>query len=121
MARIDLDDESIPLWVRIKECMRMCDVATIEAKKRGAEMVEAEAAYYTAKAEESFRLLNEGYANTLIQSVIKGIARVSEAMKRYHAAEVSYKNAVEAIQVWKLKLRVLEAEYEREWNQTNRM
>ena len=117
---VELNDESIPMWVRIEECMRLIDLAISEAKSRGSAMVEKEAAYYTAKAQESFSLLEAGYANTYIQTVIKGRPRVSEAMSAYHAAEVEYKNANEAIQAYKLKLRVMEAELEREWEQEKR-
>lgn len=116
-----LDDESLPLWVRIEECMRRLDQALMEAKTRGAVMVEKEAAYYTAKAQESFLLLEQGYANTYIQTVIKGRPPVSEAMSAFHAAEVEYKNANEAINVFKAKLRVLENELEREWSQQKRV
>ena len=119
--RIAVDDESIPLWVRIEECIRLIDLALLEAKRRGRVMVEKEAAYYTAKAKESFLLLEEGYANTLIQMVIKGRPNVAEAMSEYHAAEVEYKNANEAIQAMKLKLRVLENEQQRDWEQARRM
>lgn len=119
--QVPIDDESIPLWVRIEECMRLVDLALKEAKRRGAVMVEKEAAYYTAKAAESFRLLEAGYANTYIQTVIKGRPGVSEAMSEYHAAEVEYRNANEAINVMKVKLRVLENEQEREWMQAKRM
>lgn len=116
-----LDDEDVPLWVRIQECMRLLDLALKEAKSRGQAMVEAERLYYTAKAQESFRLLEAGYANTYIQTVIKGRPEVSEAMSAYHEAEVQYKNANEALQVFKTKLRVLENENEREWEQARRM
>lgn len=112
---IPLDDESVPLWVRIEECMRLTDKALAEAKRRGRIMVKKEAAYYTAKAKTSFTMLEAGYANTYIQQTIKGQTAVSEAMSEYHAAEVEYKNACEAVQVYKLKMRVLEAQYEREW------
>lgn len=112
---IPLDDEGIPLWVRIEECMRLTDTALAEAKRRGRVMVEAETAYYTAKAQASYQMLEAGYVNTYIQQTIKGQPIVSEAMSEYHAAEVEYKNACEAVQVYKLKMRVLEAQYEREW------
>lgn len=121
MSGVLLDDESVPLWVRIQECMRLCDLAVSESKARGRRMVEAEAAYYTEKARESFELLTAGYANTFIQTVVKGRPKVAEAMEAYHAAEVEYKNAQDAINVYKLKLRVLESELEREWEQTRRM
>lgn len=119
--QVALDDESVPLWVRIEECIRLIDLALKEAKSRGRLMVEKELAYYGAKAEESFRLLEAGYANTYIQTVIKGRPGVKEAMGEYHEAEVLYKNANEAIQALKLKLRVLENEQQRDWEQAKRM
>lgn len=119
-AEVFLDDESVPVWVRRNECVRLLDLALSEAKRRGAVMVEAEAAYYTAKARASFSLLEQGHANTLIQSVVKGVPEVSGAMAAYHAAEVEYKNANEAINVYKMKLRVLEADLEREYEQARR-
>lgn len=118
---IPIDDESIPLWLRIEECMRLLDIALREAKRRGQRMVNCECEYYTAKANECFELLEAGYANTFIQQVIKGRPRVADAMTRYHAAEVEYRNANEAINAMKVKLRVLENEQEREWNQAKRM
>lgn len=118
MSEIYLDDDSIPMWVRIEECMRMLDLAVKQSKERGRRMVEREIDYYTAKAEESYRMLEAGYANTYIQTVIKGQPKVAAAMGEYHAAEVEYKNANEAIQAYKLKLRVMEAELEREYGQS---
>lgn len=118
---VPLDDESIPLWVRIEECMRLLDLALKEAKSRGKLMVERECQYYTAKATECFELLEAGYTNTFIQQVIKGRPNVAESMQLYHAAEVEYKNANEAINAAKAKLRVLENEQEREWEQAKRM
>lgn len=120
-ADVHLDDESIPIWMRRNECIRMLDLALLEAKRRGAAMVEAEREYYSKKAHESFELLEAGYANTYIQTVIKGRPGVSEAMSAYHAAEVEYKNACEAINVFKMKLRSLESDMEREYEQTRRM
>ena len=121
MSEIYLDDDSIPMWVRIEECMRLLDLAIKEAKERGRKMVEREVEYYAAKAEESYRMLEAGYANTYIQTVIKGQEKVAAAMGEYHAAEVEYRNANEAIQVYKLKLRVMESELEREHEQARRM
>lgn len=118
---VAIDDDSIPLWVRIEEAMRLLDTALREAKSRGRVMVEKEARYYSAKAQESFDMLEAGFTNTYIQTVIKGRPKVAKAMSEYHEAEVLYKNANEALQVVKLKLRVLEAEMEREWNNQNRM
>lgn len=121
MSEIRLDDDSIPVWVRVRECLRLLDLAISEAKKRGRKMVVAEAAYYSAKADESFDLLEAGHANTFIQQVIKGRPRVNEALSEYHRAEVEYKNANEAINAYKLALRVLENEQQRDYEQEKRM
>ena len=107
----------LPLWEQIGHCMRMLDTALLECKTRGASMVEAEARYYTAKARESFELLEAGHANTYIQTVIKGRPNVCEAMSAYHAAQVEYENAREARNVWKKKLDTLREQYQREWSQ----
>lgn len=121
MPDLMLDDESIPVHVRKMEAKRLLNLAISEAKRRGVEMVLAESRYYTAKADESFRLLEAGYANTFIQTVIKGRPGVAEAMSAYHSAEVEYKNANEAINAYKLVLKTLEADEEREWEQEKRM
>lgn len=120
-AEIYLDDESIPLWVRIQECTRLLDRALVERRDRGREFANAEADYYMAKEEESFELLNAGYANTFIQTVIKGRPKVNEAMRVRDIKKVEFENADHAINVFKLKLRVLESEMEREWSQQNRL
>lgn len=118
---IRLDDDSIPLWVRRQECMNLLDLALSECKVRGNTFAHAKNRYYTEKSKESFHLLNAGYANTFIQTVIKGRPSVAEAMLDYDIANVEYENAMQAINVYKLKLRALEAEIEREWEQTRRM
>ena len=120
-ADIMLDDESIPIHVRKMEAKKLLNRAIAAAKRRGIEMNLAESHYYTVKAEESFELLEAGHANTFIQTVIKGRPRVVEAMREYHDAEVEYKNANEAIQAYKLILKTLEADEEREWEQARRM
>lgn len=111
------DMYELPLWEQISRCMSMLDTALLECKTRGAVMVQAEAEYYTAKAQESFELLEAGYAVTYIQTVIKGRPRVCEAMTKYHAAQVEYENAREARNVWKKKLDTLREQYQREWGQ----
>lgn len=121
MPELMLDDESIPIHVRKMEAKRLLNLAIAEAKRRGIEMNVCESRYYTAKADESFNLLEAGYANTFIQTVIKGRPGVVEAMRSYHDAEVEYKNANEAINAYKLVLKTLEADEEREWEQARNM
>ena len=121
MSEITLDDETIPIWVRKQECIRLMDLALSESKTRGNAFAHAKNKYYTEKSRESFNLLDAGYANTFIQTVIKGRPSVAEAMLDYDITSVEYENAKQAVNVYKLKLKVLEAEIEREWEQARRM
>lgn len=115
------DDESIPLHVRRDECIRQLEYALKLCRQRGLAMCDAEAAYYTAKAETVYELKESKMPATLIALVVKGAKEVVRKLRDFHAAEVEYKNAQEAVNVYKLVLRSFESEIEREWNQAKRM
>ena len=115
-----LDDESLPTFLRRDECIRLLDLAISEYKRRGKEMVDAEMDYYATKAEEALAMLDAGYSNTFISAVIKGRPEVCKAMGRFHEAEVLWKNAEHAINAYKLKLRSLENDIAREYEQCSR-
>lgn len=114
-------DETLPTHVRVEACMRLIRDSMARAAEFGEAYAAAKASYYGAKDRECFALLDAGHANTFIQTVIKGRPSASAALRAYDMAEVEYKNANEAIQAYKLVLRVLEAELEREWNDARRM
>ena len=103
------------LWEEIQECSRMLNVSLELAKSRGNQMVEAEAAYYTAKARTAYQMERDGKSASFIGMVIKGMPDVSEAMELYHRREVEYRNANEAIMTYKKQLDMLREQYAREW------
>lgn len=105
------------IWEEIQECSRMLNVALEQAKSRGNQMVEAEAAYYTAKARTAYQMERDGKSASFIGMVIKGMPGVSEAMELYHRREIEYRNANEAIMVHKKQLDMLREQYQREWTQ----
>ena len=105
------------LWGEIQEVTRLLDLSLKEAKERGNRYVLAEAAYYSAKAQTAFAMKEEGYPVTFIETVIKGVPEVAQAMSAYHAAQVEYENAREARNVYKKKLDTLREQYAREWSQ----
>ena len=119
--QVPIDDESIPLHIRRDECIRMLEWALKLSRQRGLKMVDFEADYYNAKAEAVFSMKDDGIPATLIAQAVKGLPTVSGELRQFHAAEVEYKNAQEAVNVYKLKLRSLESEIEREWEQAKRM
>lgn len=103
------------IWDEIQECSRMLDNALVLAKERGNLMVEAEAAYYTAKTRTAYQMERDGKSASFIGMVIKGMPGVSEAMELYHRRGVEYRNANEAIMVYKKQFDMLREQYAREW------
>ena len=120
-ADIAFDDESIPLHVRRDEAERMAKLALREPKLRGLAWSKAEAQYYSAKAEETAELYARGYPATLVANLIKGQPKTNKLLERRLAEQIGYKNAVEAVNVYKLIARMLNDEIEREWGQARRM
>lgn len=109
------------MWDEIQATIADLDLALAKAKERGLLMNQSEAHYYTVKDERVRELIEEGKSGTVISMIIKGEPDVNEAMKTYHDYQVLYKNAVEAVNCYKLLLRVQENQYEREWGQAKRL
>lgn len=110
----------LDLWGEICETKRLMDLALVESKTRGRRMNETEAHYYTVKDIRVRELLDENKSGTVIQMVIKGEQEVNEAMRAFHDAQVEYKNACEAVNVYKKWLDTLREQYQREWGQAGR-
>ena len=104
------------MWAEIQETLSNLDLALSEAKARGLEYSRAEAAYYSAKDRRVRELMEDGLSATAIQMIVKGEESVNDKLQHYRDMEVLYKNALEAVNVYKLRLRVLESQYEREWS-----
>lgn len=91
------------------------DLALAKARERGQKMTIAEAHYYSVKDRRVRELMDEGLSASAISMMIKGEPGVNEAMKDFHDMQVLYKNACEAIQVYKRRFDFLKEEYQREW------
>lgn len=109
------------MWDEIQQAQSDLDLALSKARERGQKMVVAEAHYYSVKDKRVRELMDEGYSASAIAMMIKGEPEVNEAMSEYHDYQVLYRNACEAINVFKLNLKLLENQYEREWEQAKRI
>ena len=74
-------------------------------------------AYEIAKARRTLELRSEGTPVTIIPSLVQGYEDVNEARMLKDSAEALYAAAKEVVNVTKLKIRVLEAQINREWYQ----
>lgn len=89
--------------------------ALIQISKRGEEYALAECEY---RAELSKRMLErktEGVAATILSDVCRGEPDIANLKFQRDCAEAKYKAALEAVNVYKLKIKSVEAQIDREW------
>lgn len=83
----------------------------------GLKLAEAEHDYKVELAKTALELKEKGTAVTMLPLVIYGTGAVPKLRLQRDTAEVMYKTAQENIQAMKLRLRLVEAQIEREWGQ----
>lgn len=86
-----------------------------EFGKRGKAYADAEKTYRVALAKQILIERDNKVPVTIISDICRGNPEIARLRFQKDVAEVSYKAAMEAIQVYKLNIRVLESAIEREW------
>lgn len=88
-------------------------------KERGIEYAKCESEYKMELAKCILRLKDqEKRPATLILNLAYGDSTVNKKRLDRDIAEVLYKSALEAVNVFKLKIRVMENQYDKEWGNT---
>jgi len=100
----------------IGERTKTLDAALRAFGKRGQENAEAERAYRVALAAKILVERDKGTPVTIISDICRGNAEIADLKFKRDVAEVMYKSAMEAINVYKLNLRLLEGQRDMEWN-----
>ena len=101
----------------------MNEVAIMEAAlkqlgERGKVYAKAEMDYKIAMRTEILRLRDEGQKVTVIKDLCYGTPSIAKLRLDRDIAETMYKSALEAINVKKLKIRIMENQYDKEWGNT---
>lgn len=102
----------IPALMRDRELMK---TASRELKERGVALAKAEAEYQAAKNATALRMKAEGFSATMINLILKGDDHVSQLLFARDCAQVEYDSAKEALNVYKLDARLIEAQIDREY------
>lgn len=103
------------LTQELREKRNLMNLALSESAKRGKELAEKERSYKIGNAE--FILLHKGeFAATLIKELAQGDKVVSKLRYERDIANVLYDSAKEAVLSYKLELRIIESQIQREWN-----
>lgn len=98
------------------ESRRLMKEALKERLERGRIWREADRNYHIIKAETTARLLGEGKPATLVKDLVRGDKAVAEADYERGLAKDAFENSTEAINVYKIDVKVIEGDIDREWH-----
>ena len=108
------------LFNDIQQLMKELSTSIKLLRKNGNELAEAEKDYKVTLRQEALKLRAEkNMPVTLINQIIYGVPEVAEKRFKRDVAQTMYDTNQEHINVTKLKLRLLEAQLNREWGSNN--
>lgn len=103
------------LYGEMRHYMRLLDAAVGEYPVRGKRAAEAERAYRIALAEEELTKRAEGIPATLVRDVARGQKDIAKLAFERDCALRVFESAGEAINSYKLQLRLIASQLDREW------
>ena len=105
----------LDLYTELQEKTRQLDISIKQLRSSGTAYAEAERAYKILLRTECLKLRDEGMAIGMIDKTCYGIPTVAEARFKRDVAEAVYKANLEAINSFKLEMRLIENQLSREW------
>jgi hypothetical protein len=106
---------NIDLYEEIQRLMAELTASIRKLRDNGAKLAEAERDYKLTLRQEALRLRAGDMPVTLINNIIYGVPEVAEKRFKRDVEQANYDANKEHINVTKLKLRILEAQLNREW------
>ena len=100
------------LWEEINLKQNQLDQALKTFRTNGTALADAERIYKEAVSKEALKLRDEGMAVSLIDKVIYGLPSISTLRFNRDVAKVVYDANIEAINIKKLELRILQRQFE---------
>lgn len=108
------------LFEQVEALQKKLDISVSALRKTGQEMARTEMEYKMLVSTETLRLRDEGMPATLIDKVVQGLKHVAKAKFDWTVAETMYSANQDAINAYKLQLRLLDSQISREWSQAGR-
>lgn len=96
----------------------LLELAVTEMTKRSRDRAEKEFNYKTALSKRLVELRAEGQAVTHLSDIARGEPKIAQLRLERDIAEGLYDSSKEAINMYKIRIRVLENQYAREWGMT---
>ena len=106
------------LFIELTDKQRLLEIALGELGRRGRENANAEQAYRIALAQKILAERDRKTPVTIISDICRGDREIAKLKFNRDVAEVSYSAAMEAINVYKLAIKMLDGQINREWNRS---
>lgn len=103
------------IYKELSEKVALLDAAVRAFGNRGRAYAKAEHDYKVALSKKILVERDNGLPVTIISDVCRGNREIAKLRFERDVAEVSYKAAMEAINAYKLQIRILEGQIQREW------
>lgn len=107
------------LYFELREKTNMLDSAIRVLKTRGQAYAQAEHDYKVAMAQKMLIEREKGMPVTILGDICRGDKAIAKLRFERDVADINYKAALEAINVYKLQLRLIENQIQREWGNTS--
>lgn len=110
------------LYNELQKKINELNISIKKLRETGTDYAEAEREYKITLRNEALKLRAEkGMPVTLIQQVVYGVPEVAEKRFKRDVKEAVYKANIEAINVFKLQVRIIESQLQREYGNINNM
>lgn len=103
------------LYMTLQDKVAMLDESLKQVGRRGRLYAKAEQDYRVALSKKIITERDKGVPVTIISDICRGSAEIAALRFARDVAEVTYKAALEAINVYKLQVRLLESQIDREY------
>lgn len=103
------------LVIELQGKVQMLDKALQQLGNRGRAFAQSEQDYRIALAQKIITERDKGTPVTIISDVCRGDKVIAKLKFERDVAEAVYKSALEAINCFKLQIKVLENQIDREW------
>lgn len=104
------------ILLELKNKKDLLDKALKEYKGRGIDYANAYKNYRVAVAKELIKLRDEGMPVTIAYDIARGQEEVAELKRQEIITESIYKSCQEAINSYKLQMRILQEQYNKEFD-----
>ena len=104
------------LLEQMKQLNDLLKLALGEYKKRGMDYAKAYSNYRMKLAQELLRLKAEGMPVTIAYDIARGKEEIAKAKENEIITECLYKSCQEAINTYKLQIKILQEQINKEYN-----